>query len=60
MMVAAVSFDRYLKVNRSFIFALETHGALPAGHDVISSLCQSVDMESTAEDVIRSVILMTS
>ena len=44
---------RYLKVNRSFLFALETHGALPRGHDVIGSLCQSVDLMPGLQDRIR-------
>ena len=47
------SLGRYLRVNRSFVFALETYGEIPQGHDVVGSLCQSVDMTSDTADSIR-------
>ena len=49
-----LAVGRYLKVNRSFLFALEAHGAVPPGHDVIGNLCRSISMEDT-EDTIRLV-----
>ena len=52
--VSSLAF--YLRLNRSFLFALETHGALPRGRDVIGSLCRSVDMTPRATDDIRGSV----
>ncbi|XP_043194263.1 transcription termination factor 5, mitochondrial-like isoform X2 [Amphibalanus amphitrite] len=51
--VGVSSLASYLKVNRSFLFALEAHGAIPAGHDVIGSLCRSVELAPAVEDTVR-------
>ncbi|XP_037076253.1 transcription termination factor 5, mitochondrial-like [Pollicipes pollicipes] len=52
--VGVSSLAGYLRLNRAFLFALESHGAIPPDHDIVQTLCDSVEMTS-ADDIRHSL-----